>query len=78
MRCCVVAGRGRRRRGGSLMFVLSIALLRGVFCLTECGAAVSLGSGVSDASLLMHDNPRRLLERRAQQEEGRVAFALFF
>lgn len=47
------------------MFVLSIAPLRGVFCLTECGAAVSLGSGVSDAGLLMHDNSAA---RAAQQQ----------
>lgn len=60
------------------MFVLSIALLKGVFCLTECGAAVSLGSGESDAGLLMHDNPCRVFERRDQEEGGRFLFALFF
>ena len=33
--------------GDSLMFVLSIALLRGIFCLTVCGASILLGSSVS-------------------------------
>lgn len=45
-----VPGRERHRRGGSLMFVLSIPGLRGVFCLAECGAAVSVGSNVSDVA----------------------------
>lgn len=33
--------------GDSLMFVLSIALLRGIFCLTVCGASILLGSSLS-------------------------------
>lgn len=78
VRCHVVAGRGRRRRGGSSMFVLSIAPLRGVFCLTECGAAVSLGSGESDAGLLMHDNSCRVFEQQDQEEGGRFLLCALF
>lgn len=38
-------GGGAVGRGGgdSMMFVLSIALLRGIFCLTVCEAAILLG-----------------------------------
>lgn len=54
----ILGGERSTDEGDSLMFVLSIALLRGIFCLTVCGASILLGSSVS---VYNGSTPKRLV-----------------